>query len=363
MGRLYVAHGDDAGLMAHRLLETIHPEKGWDKSKSVGIKPNLVVAKDWHSGATTNPAVCEAVIAYLRDKGFTNICIIESAWVGASTRDAFLICGYDALAKKYGIPLVDVKKGAYVACESGGMKIDVSKRALEMDYLINLPLVKGHCQTKMTCALKNMKGLISDREKRRFHAKGLHQPIAYLGRIIRPALTIADGTFADPDFEEGGNPVRMDTMLAGADSVLIDAYAAGMLGYRTDEIAYIRIAAELGVGSMDLDDAEIVYLGGEGQAARHTRMSRLQAVKAHISACDACSACHGNLVSALMTLDETDGLDGLTVCVGQGYKKESGDVGCGNCTAGFAHCIRGCPPAAEAIAAELKKIMDARRDR
>ena len=33
----------------------------------------------------------------------------------------------------------------------------------------------------MTCALKNLKGCLPDREKRRFHALGLTKPIAALG--------------------------------------------------------------------------------------------------------------------------------------------------------------------------------------
>ena len=33
-----------------------------------------------------------------------------------------------------------------------------------VDFLINVPVMKGHCQTKITCALKNMKGLIPNSE-------------------------------------------------------------------------------------------------------------------------------------------------------------------------------------------------------
>ena len=35
---------------------------------------------------------------------------------------------------------------------------------------------------EMTCALKNCKGCLPDREKRRFHAEGLMEPIAALER-------------------------------------------------------------------------------------------------------------------------------------------------------------------------------------
>lgn len=60
------------------------------------------------------------------------------------------------------------------------MKLNVCERAANIDFLINVPVLKGHCQTKITCALKNMKGLIPNTEKRHFHAMGLHEPIAHL---------------------------------------------------------------------------------------------------------------------------------------------------------------------------------------
>lgn len=355
MGILYVANGDDAKNMTNKLLEEVQPEKGLDKSASIGLKPNLVVAKDWKSGATTNPQICETIIEYFLDRGYKNIFVIESAWLAVNTKDAFRACGYDAIAKKYGIELVDVKKDRYTTCEYDGFKIDISKRALDTDYLINLPLIKGHCQTNVTCALKNLKGLIPDREKRRFHAMGLHKPIAYLNKMIKPALTIADGICTDPNFEEGGNPVRMNTMVAGTDSVLIDTYAANLLGYTVHDIEYLTIAEAIGVGSIDVDRAEIVYLGN-AQAVEHTRSKVLESAKARITQRDACSACYGNLVSALIALDQEQGYGDIKVCVGQGFREEQGHIGCGNCTSDFDHCIKGCPPNVDQIKEELIKL-------
>ena len=141
-----------------------------------------------------------------------------------------------------------------------------------------------------------MKGLISDREKRRYHTLGLHEPIAYLNEMIRPALTIADGIWTDPGFEEGGNPVRGNVMVAGDDSVLIDAYAANTAGAQRGDIGYIRIAEKLGLGSTDLDAAEIIELGGE-----HTEATAAagvsEAVKRRIDERGACSACYANLAA------------------------------------------------------------------
>lgn len=355
MNKLYVVYGDDARGMAARLIEAIDPARGLKKDAAIALKPNLVVAKNWRSGATTNPAVCEAVIEYFQARGFSRIRIIEGSWVGEDTRRAFSVCGYEALAGKYGVELIDSKKDRYETREFDGFKAEISQAALEADIIVNLPLIKGHCQTRLTCALKNMKGLISDREKRRFHTAGLHGPIAYLNAMIRPALTIADGIWTDPGFEEGGNPVRGNVMAAGVDSVLVDAYAAMRLGLSVRDIGYIRIAEQLGLGSAELSAAQIVELGGAHmEAAAAAGVS--EAVRRRIDERGACSACYASLAAALTQLGET--ADGITVCVGQGFRGQRGKFGCGSCTSGFEHSIKGCPPKTKDIIQYLKAIKE-----
>lgn len=358
MGKLYIAKGNDVGEMTRSLLEAMDAGKDWDKNASIGLKPNLVVDKNWKSGATTNPAVCEAVIEYLRGMGFTNVFIIESAWLAVDTMRAYKACGYTELAEKYDIKLVDVKKDAAVTCTYGDMKIKVSRCALETDYIINLPLIKGHCQTNVTCALKNLKGLIPDSEKRRFHALGLSKPIAYLNKMIYPSLTIADGTYADRSFEEGGNPVAGDTMIAGTDSVLIDAYAADMLGYAPHQIGYLRIAEEIGVGSSDIGAAEIIEIGRHGKNTDDIKPDKTsdakQRAKARIVEKEACSTCYANLVRALIEMED-ELPDDLEIYIGQGFKEKTGRLGNGKCTSGFEAYVKGCPPSVEDIKKKLRK--------
>ncbi len=89
-----------------------------------------------------------------------------------------------------------------------GITMDVSRTILDTDFLISLPVLKGHCQTAMTCALKNMKGCLSDRSKRLFHSLGLHRPIAALNAVRDADLVIVDSLNGDLDFEEGGKPCR-----------------------------------------------------------------------------------------------------------------------------------------------------------
>lgn len=81
-----------------------------------------------------------------------------------------------------------------------GMKLNVCERAANIDFLINVPVLKGHCQTKITCALKNMKGLIPNTEKRHFHAMGLHEPIAHLNAGLHQDFVVVDNICGDLDF-------------------------------------------------------------------------------------------------------------------------------------------------------------------
>jgi len=63
--------------------------------------------------------------------------------------------------------------------------------------MINISVLKGHCQTYITCALKNIKGCITDKENRKFHTMGLHTPIAYLNKVLQQDLVIVDRFMGD----------------------------------------------------------------------------------------------------------------------------------------------------------------------
>ena len=184
--------------------------------------------------------------------GFYDIIILEGSWIGDDTKRAFSISGIEKVAEKYKVPLLDTKDDTYCKIQAGPIEMEISKTALDLDFIITMPVLKGHCQTKITGALKNFKGCLSDKEKRHFHTLGLHRPIAYLNTVLHPGFILMDGLCGDLDFEEGGNPVPMNRIVAGLDPVLIDSYAASAMGYEPGEIGYIKMAAELGVGSMDL---------------------------------------------------------------------------------------------------------------
>ncbi|MBM7624899.1 DUF362 domain-containing protein [Sporohalobacter salinus] len=363
MNRIYNLYGCKPKEMVCRILEEM--DLNLNSELTVGLKPNLILDKKSDSGATTDPELVAGVIEYLQKQGINDILILEGSWVGAKTTCAFEVCGYNDLAQKYDVPLYDLKDDETQKYSSGNFEIEVCQKPMAVDYLINLPVLKAHCQTKITCALKNLKGCLPDLEKRRFHKLGLHQPIAHLNQILNSDLIIVDGIVGDLTFEEGGNPVHMNRIITGKDSVLIDAYVARLLGFDTYEIDYIEIAERLGVGSADLNEAEIIEFNQSPDSSQVSEFvlegsRKVDRIKEYIIEDQACSACLGSLIHALKRIDDKYGLVSKeSVYIGQGFEsKEVEGVGIGKCTRRAEESISGCPPDAKSIVDRLVEIWD-----
>lgn len=353
MGKIFQIYGEDAHAMTAALMEAAGVAAMIPPGAGIALKPNLVVSKPAEEGATTHPGVLSGAIEYLQGHGFSQISIIESAWVGDSTQRAFRICGCEELSKRYGVPLWDLKQDKTRLVDTPLRPMEICRRALDADFLIDLPVLKGHCQTAMTCALKNCKGCIPDREKRRFHTEGLMRPIAALAAALRPQLTIVDSICGDLDFEEGGSPVPTGRMFLGTDPVQIDAYGCQLLGLDLSEAPYIALAERWGAGSTRVEPEDIVLLNRPARAERYPKPSRkVAALTRTVEARSACSACYASLVRAL----HLSGARPDKIAIGQDWKGVPFDgLGIGRCCDRAARQVKGCPPSVADIMAALSE--------
>ena len=327
-----------------------------DRKKRIGLKPNLVVSRPAENGATTHPEIAAGLISYLKKNGFNNIVILEGSWTGDTTTKAFFNCGYKSLARETGVELIDTQTDRYELLDCSGLKIEICKSALEVDYMINLPVLKGHCQTHLTCALKNNKGLISNREKRRFHVQGLHKPIACLNTKIRNDFILVDGICGDPDFEEGGNPLYGGRLFAARDPVLCDAFAAQLMGLDLQEVPYIRLAEKLGVGKTGPAHVrELNKISGISSPSPRYSAGKVRQLTGLVRESDACSACYSSLVFALSRLDSHERSLTGELCIGQGFRGKTGKIGIGQCASSFNFFCPGCPPTGSEILSFLRK--------
>ena len=346
--KIFVTCESDGLEGTRRLLEASGAAENFKPGLRVALKPNLVSAKPATSGATTSPEVVAGTIEFLKNCGVSDITVMEGAWAGDSTERAWKVCGYRELEKKYGVRLLDLKKDRTRIVSAGGINFEICVSPLECDRLINLPVLKGHCQTVMTCALKNLKGCIPDSEKRRFHRIGLHHPIAALNLAIRPDLILVDALCGDLSFEEGGNPLEMNLLIAGSDPVKIDAYGASLMGISPSEVEHLRLAGEMGVGSSEIISDTVIKTGERQISARPDFLpGGARHLARYAEERDACSICYAGLIHSLYRMERRGKLRGLRgkIHIGQGFRNMSGHgIGYGECAGGFDLVVPGCPP-------------------
>ena len=309
--KIAVIYGKDIEKMTRTLMEKTMPEIS--RSSSIVLKPNLVTLSSPEEGATTHTSIVETVIEYLQDEGFKDITIAEGSWVGASTEECYRKLGYYSIRDRYGVKLVD------------------------------------H-------AMKNLKGCLSDKSKRDFHRLGLDTPIAVLNSILHPGLTISDSICGDLDFEEGGNPVETDRMMASTDPIALDAYASTLMGYTPEDIGYIREAIALGIAKSPEWEVEELSKPVSASAKPNGTVKQLSAYTAPV---EACSACYASLIRALKILGDEGGLRKLgnkKIAIGQGYRNASPELGAGLCCRNAVKHAGGCPASAKDILEMLRSI-------
>ena len=137
------------------------------------------------------------------------------------------------------------------------------------ENVIHLPTVKTHVFTTTTGAMKNAFGGLLN-EKRHWTHPVIHETLVDLlsiqKRIHRGVFAVMDGTFAG----DGPGPRCMlphvkNVLLASADQVAIDAVAAKLMGFDPlQDLKYVRLAHERGLGCGDVRDIELV---GDADAA------------------------------------------------------------------------------------------------
>ena len=133
---------------------------------------------------------------------------------------------------------------------------------IETDKIINLPIVKHHNLARATMGMKNWYGILGGRRNQ------LHQQIdvsiADLAAFIRPTLTVLDAyRVLMANGPQGGdlNDVKLfETVIAGTDPIAIDAYGATFLGLKAEEIPYIMIGHERGLGNKNYSEIPVEYI-------------------------------------------------------------------------------------------------------
>lgn len=225
------------------------------KGQSVCIKPNLAWDTPPSGAANVNPAVLLAVIQLCEKAGASRITVIEHSCDNAAV--TFKSSGAQDVVAKTKARLISADKESYYkeinVPKGKTLKKDmVLKDIFSSDVFINLPVCKVHGGSVVTASMKNLMGANWDRGY--WHRAGLHQCIADLSTAVKPDLIILDAVniLLTNGPKGPGEVKKVNQVIAGVDPVAIDTYAAKLLGKDPKDIDYIKAAAALGVGTMDL---------------------------------------------------------------------------------------------------------------
>jgi uncharacterized protein (DUF362 family) len=339
-------------------MEGIIPRGGM-----VLIKPNLVaMPPSPEAGACTSAVVCQALADIVAEAGGRPI-IAESSSRGVDTEQVMEMMGYSGL-RQQGYQVVDLKKTRTVRVPvPGGRVLEeviTFELALEAAAIISVPVMKTHDQTDVSLSLKNLKGLVTDAEKRRIHQLGVFEGTCDLAGLFKPVFAVVDGIMA----QEGlgpvyGLPLQMGVLLAGRDLLAVDAVASRAMGFDPQEVRLLSTAQVRGLGTLDSGDIAVVGERIEDVQRRFMRMEedtrvQLQGVQI-IHAEGSCTGCRNGVLSSLYDMVQAGTIErarGVAIVTGGAMPPEGAvqervvpvGICCPETLRAFPHYVKGCPP-------------------
>jgi uncharacterized protein (DUF362 family) len=236
-------------------LDLIDYKKASEGYSKVLIKVNFICEKTWDTGATTDPMVVEAVILKLKDLPL-KVYVAESDATITNADKAFVATGMAEMCKRNGVEWVNLrhlKDRVKLKIPNGETLHDITvPRLVTESAIISAPKLKTHASTTVTLGMKNMFGLLPDKFKGKFHAKGISKVIVDINTVIKPALTVVDGFVGmEGNGPVDGTPVKMNLIIAGTNVVATDATACRVMGIDPYKVKHIRTACEKGLGDIE----------------------------------------------------------------------------------------------------------------
>ncbi len=239
------------------------------KTDRVLIKPNALTWDNRHHippfGVFTSTRLVEDLVVALKEFGCTDIAIGEGAvqlYEDSPTSVGVMEnLGYGALVKKYGVKLVDLNDGPFEKVKlADDLTLSIAEPALTADFLIDIPAMKTHSQTKVSLGMKNLKGCLKMASRRLCHHKDLSLDycVSLIPQKLTPSLTVEDGIYV---LEKGpihtGNAFRADLIAVSTDIFAADVTATVLMGLDPAEIEHLAIYARRNGRSLDYRDFDL----------------------------------------------------------------------------------------------------------
>lgn len=276
--------GDNRADLAFRALQPYSKQiREAIGKKRVVLKPNNVNINI--PLASTNADTLEGICEFLKSIGrLDNVIIAESAANGP-TFEGYSNLGYNRVANKYKVKLVDLDQEIYDILHVFDEKdfrphaVRMSHILLDPDsYIISVARMKTHDRVVATLSLKNIvfgapiKDIGFAYGPNRKEGTRIDKPIVHgsgfrginynlfaLARQLHPHLAVIDGFEGmEGQGPNSGTAVDHRICIASTDWLAADRVAIETMGIDFGRVGYLNFCAEAGLGVADLSRIQII---------------------------------------------------------------------------------------------------------
>jgi uncharacterized protein (DUF362 family) len=234
----------------------------------VVLKPNISFPNPPEWGTTTSPWLVKMTAEICLEAGAKKIIVVDNPLAHNPKKNVEKSGIGKALEGMTSVEIVlSSDKQKYIAKSQNLSQlktVSVLRVLDKANILINLPTAKAHNETAVSFGMKNLMGLIWDRQA--FHLEyNLEKALAELLCYIRPNLTILDASRALLNNGPTG-PGRVEILnkiLISDDSVAVDSYALSLANFNNrkmtyEQVPHIKYAFEMGLGNAKMEEIDVV---------------------------------------------------------------------------------------------------------
>ena len=227
----------------------------------VVIKPNVAFSSPPALGATSHPDAVGKLVEMCIKAGAASVVVTDNPINNPTS--CFDISGIREATEKAGgkVILPERKLFRNTTVENAQLikNWPVLYGALEnADKIIGLAPVKHHTRSGASMTMKNWYGLLGGR-RNIFHQQ-MNRIIYELALLSKPTLVVLDGvTTMVSNGPTGGSTSDLketNKIVASCDMVAADSYGATLLGLNQEDLPYIGMAQEAGLGTADYEKLE-----------------------------------------------------------------------------------------------------------
>jgi len=205
------------------------------------VKPNLLAGFPPERAVTTHPAVVEAVLGAVIDRGAIPIVGDSPGGVLRGTKTVYAKTGIADVAEKMGAEIIPPEaKGARKIPLPDGETLHISKIVDEVDGIVDLAKLKTHSLELMTLTVKNLYGLVPGFRKAEYH-KIYPTPYRFAELVVelyshtvpKARLAVVDGIVGmDGNGPSAGRPRKLGIFALSDSASALDDFLENFVGLK-----------------------------------------------------------------------------------------------------------------------------------